>query len=254
MNFSQAALEHGNLLQQLSLKKAALSIFCSDWAAETAIENYQVDQSRIKVLPFGANLLEIPTPEEISTAIEQRSQASGCRLLFMGVDWERKGGDLVLATAEILHRSGTKVSVDIVGCQPPGAVPDYVHTHGFISKSTAVGRAKIKSLLLAAHYLFVPSIAECYGLVFAEASAFGVPSLARATGGIPSAVSNGINGWAFDIDASPTAYAGYITGQLASQGTYRASALRARQFYEERLNWRVAIDTLESLLTGLAKH
>jgi len=250
-NFSQETLTHGNLLQQQSLQRATVSAFSSDWAAQSALSHYQVEKEKVAVIPLGANLSEVPTQEEVYKAIDRRERNDECRLLFIGVDWHRKGGDLVIKTAVALRNMGINAVVDIVGCQPPDDVPDLVRSHGFISKSTQEGRQKFRSLLLDAHYLFVPSIAECYGLVFAEASAFGVPSLARATGGIPSAVKNGCNGWAFGVDEPDQIYAEHISNQLESNGAYSEAARRARQFYEERLNWGAAIRTFESLIEPL---
>jgi glycosyltransferase involved in cell wall biosynthesis len=250
-NFSRATLEHGNQLQQQSLQRAVLSIFSSDWAAQSALNHYQVEKEKVAVIPLGANLSEPPTQEEISEAITMRSREGECRLLFIGVDWSRKGGDLVVNTAAALRDKGFRATVDVVGCEPTGNVPDYVRLHGFISKSTPEGRLKFRSLLLGAHYLFVPSIAECFGLVFAEASAFGVPSLARATGGIPSAVKNGFNGWAFGVDEPFQNYADYIAKQLSNTGEYNEAAKKARQFYEDHLNWGASVSTFESLIKPL---
>jgi glycosyltransferase involved in cell wall biosynthesis len=157
-----------------------------------------------------------------------------------------KGGDLVLQVAQILRNRGINAIVDIVGCIPDQPVPDYVQLHGFISKTADAGAQKLHELLLDARYLFVPSFAECYGLVFAEASAYGLPSLARATGGIPSVVKNGQNGWAFGMEVGPQAYADYIQ---AGVSTYSESAHRARRCYEEWLNWETAIDCLEAEIT-----
>jgi glycosyltransferase involved in cell wall biosynthesis len=150
-----------------------------------------------------------------------------------------------------LREKGINAFVDVVGCEPIGNMPDCVRTHGFVSKGTAEGREKLRTLLLNAHFLFVPSLAECFGLVFAEASAFGVPSIARATGGIPTSVQNGLNGWALDINATAPAYAQLIASQFEDFATYIDSALRSRQFYEERLNWHAAIAKLTSLLEPL---
>ena len=250
-NFSSATIRHGNEIQQASLSNAALSVFSSEWAAQSAVANYKVDKKNVVVVPLGANLTEVPSQADVFAAITARTQTQECRLLFIGVEWRRKGGDLVVETALALRKKGINAFVDVVGCEPIGTMPDCVRTHGFVSKATAEGREKLRALLLNAHFLFVPSLAECYGLVFAEASAFGVPSIARATGGIPTAVQNGLNGWALGVDEPAQTYAELIASQFENTETYRKTALRARQFYEERLNWRVAVASLESFLEPL---
>lgn len=250
-NFARATIRHGNEIQQASLSNAALSVFSSEWAAQSAVANYKVDKKNVVVVPLGANLTEVPSQADVFAAITARTQTQECRLLFIGVEWHRKGGDLVVETALALRKKGINAFVDVVGCEPIGSMPDCVRTHGFVSKATAEGREKLRALLLNAHFLFVPSLAECYGLVFAEASAFGVPSIARATGGIPTAVQNGLNGWALGVDESAQTYAELIASQFENTETYKKTALRARQFYEERLNWRVAVASLESFLEPL---
>jgi glycosyltransferase involved in cell wall biosynthesis len=242
---SKLAITHGNSLQSRALKNAKLALFCSDWAARSALDNYDVNPSKVKVIPFGANLSELPSLSEVETAIENRSKES-CHLLFIGVDWFRKGGDLVIQTALALREKGISVFVDIVGCDPVGDVPDFVRQHGFISKSTQEGKNHIRELLLASHYLFVPSTAECYGMVFAEASAHGVPSLARATGGVPTVVKNGVNGYTFPMEAQCQVYADYIESELKNIKSYQDSAHRARQQFDQCLNWESAIIELES--------
>jgi glycosyltransferase involved in cell wall biosynthesis len=250
-NFSKFTIQHANTLQQLSLNRAALSVYASDWAAQSALKNYQVKSTQVAVIPLGANLLDVPSIEEVNAAIAKKSADSNCRFLFLGVDWHRKGGDLVLETVLNLRNRGINAMVDIVGCTPPFATPDYARCHGFVSKSTPEGKQQLWDLLLGAHYLFVPSVAECYGLVFAEASAFGVPSLARATGGIPAVVKNGINGWAFNEQEPAQAYADHVTQQLTTDHAYAEAALKARQYYEQDLNWGAAIKSLELLVKPL---
>lgn len=243
---SPATIEDGNRLQQRALSRVALAAYASDWAAESALANYATDPTKIASIPLGANLETPPDRAAVAAAIAGRQASGECRLLFIGVDWQRKGGDLVIDTALLLQRAGIKVAVDIVGCTPPHAVPEFARLHGFVSKSSEAGRKKIERLLLDAHYLFVPSIAECYGLVFAEAAAYGVPSLARATGGIPSVVRNGLNGRAFPPDAAPQAFAEYILQEFGIAGRYDESAHRARMLFEETLNWDAAVENLES--------
>lgn len=245
----------GHFIQQRALERATLSVFSSEWAARSAIEHYGADPEKVRVIPFGANLASPPSGEIVEQATQARLRSPECRLLFVGVEWERKGGDTVLQVAEILRRSGVRVVVDLVGVRPPRSLPDYVHVHGFVSKASESGRALLDSLFLSAHFLFVPSIAECFGLVYAEASAFGVPSLARRTGGVPSVVLDGENGWLLPSDASPEAFSALIHSVYCDADVYVGVSRRARALYEERFNWDAAIAALErEVAAALSRH
>lgn len=251
-NLAQESIKQGNDLEGRAVRNSSLCAYSSDWAAQSAIADYGTETSRVAVIPFGANLDPVPSREEVDNAIGNRSSHC-CRLLFIGVEWHRKGGDLVVETAKLLVAAGLKVQVDVVGCEPVGDSPDFVIRHGFISKASADGRDQLKSLLFESHFLFVPSMAECYGLVFAEASAHGLPSLARAAGGIPTVVRNGVNGQAFPVHAPATEYARYIQEQIADVSEYRALANRARREYEERLSWDAAVRAFDQLVKPLVK-
>jgi glycosyltransferase involved in cell wall biosynthesis len=237
---TQTALRHGHALEQRALTNVTYACYSSDWAAQSARNNYDVDTSKVNVVPFGANLTEVPSREEVSDAIESRG-TDECRFLLLGVDWHRKGGDLVLQTAELLRNGGINVHVDVVGCFPPYTAPNYVTCHGFVSKASIEGRDILKRLMRQNHFLFVPSQAECYGLVFAEASAYGLPSISRDIGGISSVIHNGVNGLILASHAKAPDYADAIKLIFSASEQYRKLCYSSFECYESELNWRHAI-------------
>src|SRR5262249_53362050 len=50
------SLINGNKMEQAALSNCRLAIYSSDWAAKTAKDNYDVDVSKLQVVPFGANV------------------------------------------------------------------------------------------------------------------------------------------------------------------------------------------------------
>ncbi|MDE3084330.1 MAG: glycosyltransferase, partial [Verrucomicrobiota bacterium] len=102
--FSELAppsIRAGHVIEQRALDRCARAIYCSDWAAGTARRFYRVDSAKISVVPFGANLPEPPNLEEVRAAVSMRS-AARCNLLFVGVDWARKGADIAVQTVDSL--------------------------------------------------------------------------------------------------------------------------------------------------------
>ena len=170
------------------------------------------------------------------------------KLLFIGVDWQRKGGANAVSVANMLNERGIKTELHLVGCDPKIDLPDFVVLHGFISKQSKDGLNKLKRLFLQSHFLIVPSLAEAFGIVFAEASSFGVPSLATNVGGIPSAVRDGINGKLFPLSASPKEYCDFIISTIQSKEKYVALALSSYKEYKERLNWDTSGKILGDLI------
>ncbi|RYD33398.1 MAG: glycosyltransferase, partial [Verrucomicrobiaceae bacterium] len=181
-DLSPRTLREGREMEQRALSNCSLAIYTSEWAARSAVDNYDVDPAKVKVVPFGANVSAARDEAVVRGLVAARDTAS-CELLFVGVDWERKGGPIALRVAEILKSRGVPVRLHVVGCEPPGVLPDFVVRHGFVSKKFPAGAARLAKLFSDAHFLIVPSRAECFGLVFAEAGSFGLPSLAAITGG-----------------------------------------------------------------------
>lgn len=246
-NLCKETLRDGALTEQNALDRCSLAIYSSEWAARTALENYKVDPAKVKVVPYGANAAVTKTLSQVAASLETRS-IERCELLFIGVEWERKGADIAVETAVELNRRGIPTRLHLVGCEPPGKVPDCVILHGFVSKKSPEGRAKMEALLSSSNFLIVPSRAECFGLVFAEASSYGLPSLAADVGGIPTVVKNGVNGQLFPLSARGEVYADEVENLMADPAKYRKLALDAFAEFENRLNWRVAGQTVVELL------
>jgi len=249
-NITAATLRHGNELEQAAISRTTDGFYASDWAAASAVRDYHAAPERMHVVPLGANLQTEPTAEEVNRWIEVRT-LEPCRLFFIGVDWVRKGGDFALALAESLTKQGMRCELTIAGCVPPSEIvlPPYVKVLGFINNTQPKGQALIRKLFSEAHFLVVPSRAECFGLVFAEASAHGVPSLATETGGIPTVVRNGVNGFCGTLGPKLVPQlAERVMGIMANLEKYRALARSSHHDYVSRLNWKVSGLKIRSIM------
>ena len=251
-NLCAETIRNGHRLEQEALASCSLAIYSSDWAAKTAIENYSVDPRKVRVVPFGANIECNRTHEDIVKLIHRRPK-DVCRLLFLGVDWRRKGGPVALEIAERLNKAGLKTELHIAGLrQPPvDPLPDFVIDHGFISKSTPEGKARLEQLIAGSHFLVLLSKAEAYGLVLCEANSFGVPDIVSNVGGIPTIVRDEINGKLFPLETSAADHALYIANLFSDYDRYEELALSSFEEYQQRLNWDVAGRRLMALLNEL---
>jgi len=251
-NLCPETVKHGNYLEQKALDSSKLVIYSSDWAAKSAIDNYHVSPDKIKVVPFGANNNSNCDLERIKNIISNRSLDS-INLLFIGVEWIRKGADFAIRIARELNNLGIKTTLHIVGIRkiPLENIPDFVVNHGFISKATEEGNNRINELLAKCHFLLLPSIAEAFGIVFCEASSFGLPSITTNVGGIPTVIRNDINGKMFSLNVDVQDWCDYIATLFTDKAKYNSLCLSAFGEYEDRLNWNVAGKTIMKLLTEI---
>jgi glycosyltransferase involved in cell wall biosynthesis len=134
---------------------------------EFLVRDYGVDDRRISVVGGGANL---PVPDTPPTP------GPGTRLLFVGKEWERKGGDDLLAAFARLKQARPDVTLVLVGSSPSGEVPDGVTVLG------AVPHERMLQLYIDADVLVIPTYAEPFGVSFVEALRLGMPCVGTTVG------------------------------------------------------------------------
>ncbi|UCG34725.1 MAG: glycosyltransferase family 4 protein [Candidatus Omnitrophota bacterium] len=236
-------------MEKLAFNRCKLLIFSSNWGAKKAADIYKIDSSKIKVIPAGANIDYQRGEEEVSAIINSRS-TDVCRLLFLGADWLRKGGDIAVAVAEELNKKGLPVELTIVGSKPITSepLPSFVKSVGFLNKTTKEGREKLESLLKESHFLILPSRAEAYGIVLPEANSYGVPCLTTNAGGIPTIVKDGLNGKIFSTDANTGEYCSYVSDLFSDFSRYKQLALSSFNEFKTRFDWSAVGETLKNLL------
>ena len=246
------SIRAGHMMERQALARVDAALYSSSWAAQSAVEDYAADPKKVHVVPFGANLEVEPGQSEVATMVEKRPRHE-CRLLFIGVDWFRKGGDLALAVAARLAESGVPTKLTVVGCQASPAPGSFlVEGLGFVDKSTQSGEATITRLLGESHFLCLPSRADCTPVVFCEASAHGLPSVSVRTGGIGSLLKHGVNGYLFDQDGFVEDAAASIARCMAEYDRlYLPLAKASYEEYRSRLNWATSAKAVFEHLSRL---
>ncbi|MEX2582263.1 MAG: glycosyltransferase family 4 protein [Gemmatimonadota bacterium] len=243
-------LDEANEIEQRAIDRAEVLAYPSRWAADSALQDYGADASRVHVIPYGANLSRVPDSVEIANA---KTEAR-CELIFLGVDWKRKGGPLAYETTAILRERGIDAKLTIVGCNPDldSGADSWIDIIPYVDKSAPEGSELLQTLLLRSSFLLLPTRRECFGIVFCEASAHGTPSLATDTGGVAGAVNDGENGYLLGIDTPAEGYADLVQDLHADRPRYRSLVRTSRSAYEERLNWpawaSAASTVIESVL------
>lgn len=233
-----------------SILRSVHNSFSSRWAASSAISHYGARPQDVSVISWGCNFDTIPVSEvRFGTAMKEE-----CRLLFIGGEWARKGGDVVCAAADILVGKGTPVRVDVVGAPPPKELPPraWLHYHGYLSKADKDQVRLLRSLMRDADLLFLPTRRDCTPMVFAEANAYGTPALTRDVGGVVDVVRDGANGIVLPEHAEPAQFAAVIESLWSDANRYARLRASARHEYESRLNWGVWAQGIAQLVENLA--
>jgi glycosyltransferase involved in cell wall biosynthesis len=219
---------------RLAMQKAAAMIFSSQWAAGFALKEYKLDQQKVHVIPFGANMDAHLTAEQVLVPKEM----SVIKLLLVGTYWRNKGADIAVDALDQLIKKGVKAQLTVVGCTPDHEIKnENVTVIPFINKNTPEGAKKLEELFLSHHFFLLPTRFDCTPIVFCEASYYGLPILSARTGGVEGHIKEGKNGFLIDYNDRGEAYAEKIEEIVAQSGAYETLRRSTRQMYDELLNW-----------------
>ena len=235
-NISKQNYREGMLMEQNAISKATIVCKASHWALNSVIKDFGKPESQCHVLQFGANL------DDADIVHVNPYRGGRLNIFFSGVDWERKGASIAIdAVAELREKYGIDAHLVLCGIDD---IPedyqnrDYIDYLGFLNKNYPEQYTKYIEAIKACHLFLLPTKAECAGIVFCEASAYGLPIYTYDTGGIGDYVKNGINGYRLPLGASPAEFAKQIHSTLDndSQQQLHEGCL---QLYEKELNWKV---------------
>lgn len=249
-NLCDDTIRNGHGMEQSALSNCRLAIYSSKWAADTAIANYAVDKRKVRVVPYGANLAQVPSMDEVEQAMSHRALGDGCKLLFVGVDWRRKGGEKAVLVTARLRDMGVDAELHVVGCRPPTPLPEFVKVHGYLSRSNREHNEILSDLYRASEFFILPSEAECAAVVVAEANAFGLPALTTNVGGMGTVVSADKNGRTFDGDSFVAECAEYIVQVMSSRARYHQLCVSSSREYCTRLNWDSAVRSVLKMMAA----
>ena len=251
--FTKACLEEGDEIDQLAITNSDLLIYTSQWAANSAINNYNADPKKIFIVPFGANLDFTPNATEVKEIIIKREINSHINLLFLGVDWERKGGGYALDVAQQLNDQGVPTTLHIAGIRqlPSHIKRDFIVNHGYISKATADGQKRLSNLIASSNFLILPSLADCTPVSFSEANAFGVPCIVSNVGGHNSVIINDVNGVVYSHADFARKSVEFILKLRDSNRAYHDLCYSSYDKYATELNWKAIGEKISKLISSI---
>jgi glycosyltransferase involved in cell wall biosynthesis len=241
---SALSVKESNLIEQRAISNSKTQVYSSDWAAHYVLKNYTSDKNYVFTLKFGANIDFVPNKLDINKEFRRT-----INLLFLSVEWERKGGDIALEAFEILLNKGYDITLTICGCTPPKKINNpRIKVVPYLNKNVKSDNECFLKILQHTHIMIVPTRADCTPIAFCEASAFGIPVITTDTGGISSIIENGLNGYALPLDSNPLDYATKIQELLDDPNKMKELSAKSRTKFEEELNWDIWAKKMKEIL------
>lgn len=156
----------------------------SSWAGKSLVGDYKVDPRKIEVIPPGVNL-DIWRP----TAVKEHSPF---RILFVGGDFIRKGGAVLLDAYKALTKLILSRPIELI-LITRSAVPPLPGVQVF--SDVRPNSPEIVRLYQTSDLFVLPTFAEAFGIAAVEAAAAGLPVIATKVGGLTDIVEDGQTGF-----------------------------------------------------------
>jgi glycosyltransferase involved in cell wall biosynthesis len=190
---SRKVIERALKYEKRLYEKIDLIFPMSKWLANSFIKDFEV--SAKKLLPVGAG---INLPYILGTENRDYDRPN---LLFVGKQFERKGGKFLIEAFNIAKREVRDLTLTIIGPHLTH-LPDGIRCLNFLSKNTREGVEQLLSEYASASVFVMPSLYEPFGIVFAEAMAHRLPCIGTNICAIPELIENGVNGYVVPVSDS----------------------------------------------------
>jgi glycosyltransferase involved in cell wall biosynthesis len=214
-------------------RAAAGFVAWSNWTKGSFIEDYGCREQDVAVIPPGIQLDEF-APGDRSHALP--------RILFVGGDFVRKGGDLLMNVFRKRLRGRAEMVLVTRGTMAP---EEGVTIHQDVTANSP----KLRQLYATCDIFALPTRADCYSVACMEAMAAALPVVSTKVGGIPDIVRQEQTG--FVIPPDDEAALGDVLELLVSDRVRRetmgqAGREDAARRFEARTNARLLFEFVRS--------
>ena len=206
--------------------QSARGIFStSEWTSASAIADYGVLPQNAYVLPHSVDLTRWRSPGD---ALSKAGKAV-CDLLFVGGDFARKGGPLLLEWAANTKASGWRLH--LVTPEPVTVNDPRVCVYNDLTPNDP----RLRALYAQADVFVLPTLADCSSIAGIEALASGLPLVIADTGGTGEIVQAGRTGYLIPQN-DPEALARSLETLIADPALRARMGQAARADAEQRFD------------------
>jgi glycosyltransferase involved in cell wall biosynthesis len=227
-------------LERSMYQRARLNFTMSAHVSRSLVEDYGCAPTRVECVYAGANVARahvaganVAGSDSDSMGLARFAQKN---ILFVGIDWDRKGGPALLQAFQEVRRCHPTATLTIVGCAPNVSVPG-CHVAGRLQF------AEVAKFYQKASIFCMPTTVEPFGIVFLEAFSHGLPIVATNIGAIPDFVEHGRSGYLVDCN-DPAQLANRLNQLLSDPERCAAFGARGQRLVHDRYTWKATAQRL----------
>jgi glycosyltransferase involved in cell wall biosynthesis len=226
-------------VQQRVLRGASQAFTLTDWARQSMIDDFGMSPDRVTTVYMGTTLQTPP-----SVPVEKKPR----QILFVGIDWLRKGGPQLVEGFRLLRQRLSDAELVIVGCAPEIDCPG-VKVEGFLDPRNPHQRARVASLYRESACFALMSDFEPLGNVLIEAYAVGLPVIAFDSGSRSEIVRDGETGF-LCADREPKTIANALLKLLEDPKKAEQLGKNALERVKDCFDWQLVAAKISSRMSS----
>lgn len=164
------------------------------------------------------------------------SKKSGNKVLFVGRDFERKNGPLVIEAFKLARKSRPDLELYIAGPKKKAPMEDGIVFLGDVSSEN------LPDIFNICDVFCMPSKLEAYGLVFVEALSFGLPCIGKNAYEMPYFIENGKTGYLLESDSAETLSRLLI--DAINNEEMKRNVVDRQEFYIKEYSWKTVCERI----------
>lgn len=243
---SSSLVEHWKFkVNQRCYRRARHLVTWSNWTREALVRDYGVAPERVSVIAPGVDFTQW---EHVRPKAPERNSPVG--ILFVGGDFHRKGGPLLLEATRRLRMDPLLPNFEVhlvTGAEIPNE-PGVVCHNGLTANSP-----RLIELYHQCEIFCLPTHADALGMVLAEAAASSMAMVSTNVGAIAEIVRNGETGVLIE-PGSVDALAGALAQLVSNPALRRRLGDAAHDLAGREHNARVNAGRIVSLLIALGRE
>lgn len=229
--------------QQNVFDRSACVFTFSEWAAKSVRDDYGIAPEHVLSVGGGSNF----TVSALAHGPYDKK-----RILFVGKDFERKGGPLIVEAFHRVREALPDATLVIAGCDP-GINEAGIEIAGFVGKHSTEGEQKLLELYRDASVMCLMSSFEPFGLVIIEAGLSGVPCVTPDRFAFPETVVEGETGRRLST-YEPDELAQTLIELLSGSERLEQMGNAAREFMRGRFEWDAVAEKVASRIAADLKR
>ena len=185
--------------REANVYRKADAIFpLSERLRRSFVDDFAIPADRVRAIYAGPNFVSDRVTATGSQPVAKRPPTA----LFVGLQFHRKGGDLLVESFRRVRAQLPDARLLLAGV-PVGFVDEPgITCLGILNKNQPAGAAALADAYASADVFVLPTRFEPFGIAFVEAMHFGLPCIGPQSWAVPEIIANGETGFTVPIENS----------------------------------------------------